>query len=59
MKVTRPTPGIGAEVIGADLRDPVDAGTRRAPNAALPDALERKIEGMKTVNAFKGSAATC
>jgi len=36
MKVTRLSPNIGAEVTGIDLRQPVDADTRRRLSLAEP-----------------------
>src|SRR5262245_48932736 len=39
MKVARLSPHIGAEVTGVDLRNPVDAETRRRLNAALVEGV--------------------
>jgi taurine dioxygenase len=39
MKVARLSPHVGAEVTGIDLREPVDAETRRHLNAAVVDSV--------------------
>jgi taurine dioxygenase len=45
MKVTRLSPRIGAEVTGVDLRQPVDAETRRRLNAAVVDNVALVVRG--------------
>lgn len=45
LKVTRLGPHIGAEVTGIDLREPVDAETRRRLNAAVVEHVALVIRG--------------